>query len=320
MIAYKPSTKVRHKKTKEKDVNIILKQKLISATLIALMGITAVPAFAAEDTAVVEENATVEKSQITTALEKQDNEKFSQYALNNTIINDNGRIYLPLRETVEKMGGDLTTNPDKQKDKLKVTTPYGNYQLFYNKEHTSLATSAKGKYTALKMVKGNTYVPMSFVQELTNRVVSVNGNTLVLINEQTDAPLWKTLQKYTIDPNYVQKSKREQITSTALKYLGVPYVWGGTTPAGFDCSGFVQYVYRECGISLPRVADAQQAYAKPVSTANLQPGDLVFWGYGAYHVGIYLGQGKYVHAPAPGQCVKIQSVYEYPYTGGGTVL
>lgn len=67
------------------------------------------------------------------------------------------------------------------------------------------------------------------------------------------------------------------------------YVFGGTTPAGFDCSGYTSYVYAQNGISLPRTAAAQQSMATPVS--NPVPGDLVFWGYPAYHVGIYAGDG-----------------------------
>lgn len=111
-----------------------------------------------------------------------------------------------------------------------------------------------------------------------------------------------------------------QIVNNALQYLGVPYVWGGSTPEGFDCSGLVQYVYAQCGISVPRVSYDQQAAATPISLVALQPGDLVFWGDSAYHVGIYIGDGMYIHAPAPGQNVKIQSYSEYPYTSAGRIF
>lgn len=79
------------------------------------------------------------------------------------------------------------------------------------------------------------------------------------------------------------------IIGTAAAYTGIMYVFGGTTPAGFDCSGYTSYVYAQNGISLPRTAAAQQSMATPVS--NPVPGDLVFWGYPAYHVGIYAGDG-----------------------------
>ena len=90
-----------------------------------------------------------------------------------------------------------------------------------------------------------------------------------------------------------------RIISGALQYLGVPYVFGGTTPYGFDCSGYVQYVFANAGISLPRTADVQYDVGTPISSAELVPGDVVFfttYTYGASHVGIYLGDGNFVHA------------------------
>lgn len=103
------------------------------------------------------------------------------------------------------------------------------------------------------------------------------------------------------------------ITSYALTFLGVPYVWGGTTPSGFDCSGLVQYVYSHFGINLGRTTYTQQYAGTKISVASAQAGDLYFWGsYGsAYHVAIALGGGQYVMAPAPGQNVMIGSVSSY---------
>lgn len=103
------------------------------------------------------------------------------------------------------------------------------------------------------------------------------------------------------------------ITSYALTFLGVPYVWGGTTPSGFDCSGLVQYVYSHFGINLGRTTYTQQYAGTRISVASAQAGDLYFWGsYGsAYHVAIALGGGQYVMAPAPGQNVMTGSVSSY---------
>ena len=103
------------------------------------------------------------------------------------------------------------------------------------------------------------------------------------------------------------------ITSYALTFLGVPYVWGGTTPSGFDCSGYVQYVYSHFGISVGRTTYPQQYAGTKISVASAQAGDLYFWGsYGsAYHVAIALGGGQYVMAPAPGQVVKTGNVSSY---------
>lgn len=86
-----------------------------------------------------------------------------------------------------------------------------------------------------------------------------------------------------------------------LRYQGVPYVYGGETPQGFDCSGFIQYVMREVGVNVPRTTYAQYGAGAQVAKQNLQPGDLVFFAAGGAatsHAGIYLGNGKFVHADA----------------------
>lgn len=91
----------------------------------------------------------------------------------------------------------------------------------------------------------------------------------------------------------------QKIISTGKKYIGVPYVWGGSTPSGFDCSGFVQYVFRQHGISLPRTSAQQYTVGTAVSKTALKAGDLVFFntsGSGVSHLGIYLGNGEFLHA------------------------
>lgn len=105
-------------------------------------------------------------------------------------------------------------------------------------------------------------------------------------------------------------SKGQAIVNTAMQYLGVPYVWGGTSPSGFDCSGLVQYVCAKNGISVPRVAASQRGAGTYVSRENLQPGDLVFFSHGGgiSHVGIYVGNGNMIHAPQTGDVVKISSI------------
>lgn len=92
----------------------------------------------------------------------------------------------------------------------------------------------------------------------------------------------------------------------ALNQRGTPYVYGGAAPGGFDCSGLMQWSYAQAGISLPRTSQAQQNVGQPVSRSNLKPGDLVFYGSPAYHVGMYVGGGKMVDAPTSGQVVKVE--------------
>lgn len=99
------------------------------------------------------------------------------------------------------------------------------------------------------------------------------------------------------------------IIEIAARYVGVPYVYGGTTPNGFDCSGFTAYVFAQVGISLPRTSAAQRAVGTVVSRADALPGDLV-WHPG--HVGIYAGGDQMIDAPQPGGSIQFRAIYFDP--------
>ena len=101
----------------------------------------------------------------------------------------------------------------------------------------------------------------------------------------------------------------------AMRYLGVPYVWGGASPSGFDCSGFVQYVYAKLGVGLPHSSGMQWGYGTPVARSQLEPGDLVFFGSDIHHVGIYVGGGTMIHSPQTGAVVRLNSVDRSDYAG-----
>jgi cell wall-associated NlpC family hydrolase len=108
-------------------------------------------------------------------------------------------------------------------------------------------------------------------------------------------------------------SSHSSVVSIALQYLGVPYVWGGASPSGFDCSGLTMYAYAKVGVYLPHNAAMQYGMGTPVSRSQLAPGDLVFFN-GLSHVGMYIGGGRFVHAPHTGDVVKISSLSEYWYS------
>lgn len=114
------------------------------------------------------------------------------------------------------------------------------------------------------------------------------------------------------DPGSVQPAPdpvRMRVVFTAMQQVGVPYRWGGSTPAGFDCSGLVQYAYQYAGLRLPRTAAEQLTSTTPVTLENAAPGDLLFFRDGGRtsHVAIYIGEGRFVHAPRGGKTVSLDT-------------
>lgn len=116
-----------------------------------------------------------------------------------------------------------------------------------------------------------------------------------------------------VDPSVpLPPARYAGVAGIAMQYLGISYVWGGATPAGFDCSGFIMYVYNQLGVSLPHNAAMQYGYGTAVPRDALEPGDLVFFD-GLGHAGIYIGGGQFIHSPHTGDVVKISSLYDSWY-------
>jgi peptidoglycan DL-endopeptidase CwlO len=99
----------------------------------------------------------------------------------------------------------------------------------------------------------------------------------------------------------------QRAVDIAMQYRGAPYRWGGETPSGFDCSGFVRYVYAQLGVSLPHNAAQQYRYGTAITRDNLEPGDLVFFDR-LRHNGIYIGEGRFIHARQTGKHVALASL------------
>ncbi|MDA3936966.1 MAG: NlpC/P60 family protein [Actinomycetota bacterium] len=108
---------------------------------------------------------------------------------------------------------------------------------------------------------------------------------------------------------------RSEVVNIAKKYLGAPYKWGASGPNSFDCSGLTMFVYSQVGVSLPHSSRSQIRVGQRVNRADLQPGDLVFFGSPIHHVGIYVGNNQYIHAPRTGDVVKISSMSRSDYAG-----
>lgn len=139
----------------------------------------------------------------------------------------------------------------------------------------------------------------------------------------SEEPSSRTLEEPRSIDTISNSTSAEGIVSTAQNFLGGAYVSGGTSPSGFDCSGFTQYVYKQNGITIARTSSAQANNGTPVSRENLQPGDLVYFNNGAGgsigHVGIYVGNGQFIHAANANRGIvydTIESGYYSTYYAG----
>lgn len=173
---------------------------------------------------------------------------------------------------------------------------------------------------AVEVIKGDAFDPRQYlVSAIDNKAGDVTGN-VVIGNIDTGSTGDKAVT-YTVSDssgnqtvatlNVKVYTPGSKILETAYTKLGSPYVWGATGPNSFDCSGFTSWVYRQHGISLSRTAQAQSQGGKAVDRADLQPGDLVFFGSSTSritHVGIYVGNGQMVHSPQTGDVVKVSSL------------
>lgn len=197
-----------------------------------------------------------------------------------------------LKSDAEKSASDLQQTLEANKDKLA--------QLAAS-EDAAKAAAATAAVTATPSASSTSTASSSAASSSAN--TSTNTST-------TSASSSASASQAPASNNSSVSVSGGSIASNAAKYIGVPYVYGGTSPSGFDCSGLIYYAAKEAGISLPRTSQAQSTLGSYVSVSDLKAGDLVFWGGvgSAYHVGIYIGGGQYLHAPAPGQNVTIQSM------------
>jgi peptidoglycan DL-endopeptidase CwlO len=156
-------------------------------------------------------------------------------------------------------------------------------------------------------------------QEARSRAVEAQGQQSVAFAAAAIGATAQTPEGASVIP----PSSYQGVVGVALQYLGVPYVWAGASPGGFDCSGLVMYAYAQVGVSLPHSSYALWGVGVPVPRDQLEPGDLVFFD-GLGHMGIYIGGGEFVHAPHTGTVVQVsgldQGSYAYSYVGARRVL
>ncbi len=157
--------------------------------------------------------------------------------------------------------------------------------------------------TPLSLDSTNTSNPLD---EIINNIEETHVENIYSIKELTT-------QSLPVDNNWIEETKEDEIIKTAEKFLGVKYVWAANGPSAFDCSGFTKYVFKENGINLPRHSSRQAMIGEKISFSELQKGDLVFFDttkefkHIVNHVGIYIGDNKFIHASSGGKKVIITS-------------
>ena len=248
---------------------------------------------------------------------------------------------LRLRNGVGTDTGILATLPDGAQVEVTGVAEEGWYQVAYQK----LNGFVSGEYLtvnaeeakSLPAVKDPVYGKVTEGPLNVRSQPSTDGDKVKKLAEGAVVQITETLDGwYQIEAGYISAdyavqidaaeaqaaaTKGQEIADYALQFVGYPYVHGGSSPKGFDCSGFTSYVYKQFGYSINRTCSGQLDNGTPVSINDLQPGDIVIFNKGnastrATHVGLYIGNNQFVHASTPTKGVIINKMSDYYYTTG----
>jgi cell wall-associated NlpC family hydrolase len=185
-------------------------------------------------------------------------------------------------------------------------------------EQNRLLSSIKGQIAQIEAAQAARQLQMA--AEARHRLASLQRTAQAQV---ADTVVGVSATTPSADTVVAPPSTHSGVAGVALSQLGTPYVWAGSAPGGFDCSGLVVWSFAQVGVSLPHSSYAMWGYGVPVSRDQLQAGDLVFFD-GLGHVGIYIGNGQFVHAPHTGDVVKISSLdeswYAATYVGARRIL
>jgi peptidoglycan endopeptidase LytE len=229
-------------------------------------------------------------------------------------LDNTGHLQVSLRLLMEKLG--LKVDDEVIGTEVKVTLANSTQKIII----VTGDSQAERDGASIKMdspavfSQGKVFIPLRFITELLGITIQWDEKNQIAIldlDKKFHAPAW-----------YAPEIQSVQIQKIASKYLGTPYVWGGTTPKGFDCSGFVRYVYQQNGMELPRTSgNMYNSIGTPVT--NLQSGDLVFFADRKTidHVGIYIGNNKFISAASKGVRIdSLSSQWGNKYVGAKRVI
>ncbi|WJH37550.1 NlpC/P60 family protein [Paenibacillus sp. CC-CFT747] len=207
-------------------------------------------------------------------------------------MDGSSRTQVPVRMVTERMGYQVNYSmTSDQQVKVKISSSTKSVELKTGEKRALVNGQPISIDTNALFTGGRTYVPVRFISEALGTMVQWDQNNYIAIvaaDGKYHAPAW-----------YKPQPLPFTIINNAKKYLGVPYAFGGTTPSGFDCSGYVQYLFKQQGTTLPRTASQMYAGAGQF-VSEVQPGDLVFFSETSSspitHVGIYLGNSQFISA------------------------
>ncbi len=243
----------------------------------------------------------VQAASSTSTVKVQVNDELIQFPEVQPFIDNAGTLQVPLRVLSEKLGyqvgwakqeSDIVVTLINKQQTIQLTTD--EKQAIVNSKKISLESSPT-------LYQGNTYVPLRFITETFGSPIEWNeANRIAIVNVdgKSHKPAWIAPPPAPAPKAaaVAKPSVSDQIVQTANTFMGTPYVWGGTTPGGFDCSGFVRYLYEAKGIDLPRTS-VQMYDEAGTRVMDLKAGDLVFFAAGSVnHVGIYLGNDQFISA------------------------
>ncbi|WP_028552431.1 C40 family peptidase [Paenibacillus sp. UNC451MF] len=216
------------------------------------------------------------------------------------VVDTQSQLQVPFRPLMESLGYQISWSQEGRE--IRVTMKKDDQTLSLKTGDTFVMVNGKKAdvNSLIGMDKGSIYVPLRFISEtLGNKVQWDDENQIAIVDAdgKYHAPAW------------YKAKKQDSVLQFAQSYLGVPYSWGGDTPSGFDCSGFIRYVFTHTrGIDLPRTSTAMY-YGVGVAVATPTPGDLVYFSKsGTSHVGIYLGNGQFISATTS-HGVHVDSLY-----------